>query len=78
EGDQLAAESRPGAASDDGGAAEERPASSAADGGVRAARGAAAHHGQRQREGLPHHGQPALLTEHLARHRLHIRRRHSQ
>lgn len=78
EGDQLAVESRPGAASDGGGAAEERSSSSAADGGVGAPRGAAAHHGQRQWEGLPHHGQPALLAEHLARHGLHLRHRHPQ
>ena len=78
EGDWLAAEPWPCPASVGGGAAEERAAAPSSDGGVGAARGPAAHHGQRQRQGLPHHGQPALLPEHHPGHGLHLWHRHEQ
>lgn len=74
----MAAESRPGPAAHRPGAAEERADAPAPDGGVGVARGAAAHHGQHQRQGLPHHGGTAVCPEHLPGHGLHLRHRPAQ
>lgn len=78
EGHRVVAETRPRPSTHHPGAAEERAAAAASDGGVGAARGAAAHYGQRQRQSLPHHGGPVVRTEHLTGHGLHLRHRPSQ
>lgn len=78
ESDRVAVEPWPGQATHCPGAAEEWTVASIADGGVRASWGAAAHHGQYQRQGLPHHGGPAVCPEHLSSHGLHLWHRPAQ
>lgn len=68
ESDRVVVEPRPGPAAHCPGAAEERTVAPASDGRVRASRGAATHYGQHQRQGLPHHGGPAVRPEHFPCH----------